>query len=228
MHILSTQSPCVHTLSRNLVKSSKWICAGSFDLVQYWLSGDLFDLNWAYWPKWTISTFLLRQGRITMSKLYCQTLFRKNLRCFDALYCVLLQYVLLYCNLCNFVAIYAVLSRFTRFCVEKSWTKNCACGEKKTNIRYVLRGALVICKCISMLWLIQEEAERFVLGFRAKPGRTNSRLTRVLTLVLYPKSKKYFANIKAGGAHLWCSAETRTQKDRFTLESIQNLRERKS
>ena len=121
MHILSTQSPCVHTLSRNLVKSSKWICAGSFDLVQYWLSGDLFDLNWAYWPKWTISTFLLRQGRITMSKLYCQTLFRKNLCCFDALYGVLLQYVLLYCNLCNFVAIYAVLSRFTLFC----WNLRC-------------------------------------------------------------------------------------------------------
>ena len=40
------------------------------------------------------------------------------------------------CKIC-FVAIYAVLSRFTRFCVEKSWTKNCACGEKKTNIRYV-------------------------------------------------------------------------------------------
>ena len=34
------------------------------------------------------------------------------------------------CKIC-FVAIYAVLSQFTRFCVEKSGTKNCACGEKK-------------------------------------------------------------------------------------------------
>ena len=70
--------------------------------------------------------------------------------------------------------------------------------------------------------------ERFVLGFRAKPGRANSRLTSVLTLVLYPKSKKYFRNIKARGANLWCFAESRAQKDRFTPKLIQNLRERKS
>ena len=54
--------------------------------------------------------------------------------------------------------------------------------------RNVLRGAFVICKCISKLWLSLpaatsnlppaslEEAERLVLGFRAKPGRANSPL----------------------------------------------------
>ena len=41
-----------------------------------------------------------------------------------------------------FFAIYAVLSRFTRFCVEKNLTKNFACGEKKTNIRYVWKTVL--------------------------------------------------------------------------------------
>ena len=30
-----------------------------------------------------------------------------------------------------------VLSRFTRYCVEKIWAKNCARGEKMTNMRYV-------------------------------------------------------------------------------------------
>ena len=39
-----------------------------------------------------------------------QNLFCRNLRCFVAK---------------------SVLLRFTRFCVEKSWTKNCACGEKR-------------------------------------------------------------------------------------------------
>ena len=39
------------------------------------------------------------------------------------------------CNLRCFVA-KSVLSRFARFCVEKNWAKNCACGEKKTIIRY--------------------------------------------------------------------------------------------
>ena len=29
-----------------------------------------------------------------------------------------------------------VLSRFTRYCVEKIWAKNCARGEKMTNMRY--------------------------------------------------------------------------------------------
>ena len=38
-------------------------------------------------------------------------------------------------NFCCFVA-KSVLSRFKRFCVEKNLTKNCACGGKKTNIRY--------------------------------------------------------------------------------------------
>ena len=32
----------------------------------------------------------------------------------------------------------SVLSRFTRFCVEKSLSKNCIGGEKMTNMRYVL------------------------------------------------------------------------------------------
>ena len=42
----------------------------------------------------------------------------------------------LFCrNLHCFVA-KSVLLQFTRFCVEKNLTKNCACGEKKTNIKY--------------------------------------------------------------------------------------------
>ena len=43
------------------------------------------------------------------------------------------------CNLCWFV-VKCVWSRFTHFCLEKNWTKNCVCatdcGEKRTNIRY--------------------------------------------------------------------------------------------
>ena len=31
----------------------------------------------------------------------------------------------------------SILSRFTHFCVEKNLFRNCACGEKRTNIRYV-------------------------------------------------------------------------------------------
>ena len=31
----------------------------------------------------------------------------------------------------------SILSRFTHFCVEKNLLRNCACGEKRTNIRYV-------------------------------------------------------------------------------------------
>ena len=42
-----------------------------------------------------------------------------------------LSQLTMYCyNLRCFVA-KSVLLRFTRFCVEKNWTKNCACGEKK-------------------------------------------------------------------------------------------------
>ena len=49
-----------------------------------------------------------------------------------------------FCNLCCFVA-KSVLLRFTRFCVEKSWTKNCACGEKKVKYQ--------VCKFFpSLLW----------------------------------------------------------------------------
>jgi len=40
------------------------------------------------------------------------------------------------CHLRCFVA-KSILSRFTRFCVEKNLGKNCVCGEKRTNIRYV-------------------------------------------------------------------------------------------
>ena len=48
-----------------------------------------------------------------------------------------LSQLTMYCyNLRCFVA-KSVLLRFTRFCVEKNWTRNCACGENKTNIRYV-------------------------------------------------------------------------------------------
>ena len=57
------------------------------------------------------------------------------------------------CKIC-FVAIYAVLSRnlfchdLRAFRVEKNWTKNCACGEKKTNIRYVVN----IYRSLKMQW----------------------------------------------------------------------------
>jgi len=47
-----------------------------------------------------------------------------------------LSQLMMYCyNLRCFVA-KSVLLRFTRFCVEKNLTRNCACGENKTNIRY--------------------------------------------------------------------------------------------
>jgi len=47
-----------------------------------------------------------------------------------------LSQLTMYCyNLRCFVA-KSVLLQFTRFCVEKNWTRNCACGENKTNIRY--------------------------------------------------------------------------------------------
>ena len=44
-------------------------------------------------------------------------------------YIILLQTMLFCCNLRCFVT-KSVLSRFTR-CVEKNFTKNCACGEKR-------------------------------------------------------------------------------------------------
>ena len=40
-----------------------------------------------------------------------------------------------FCDLRCFVA-KSVLSQFTRFCMEKNWAKNCACGEKRTYMRY--------------------------------------------------------------------------------------------
>ena len=65
-----------------------------------------------------------------------------------------------FCNLRCFVA-KPVLVRFTRFCVEKNLAKNCARGEKMTNMRYAftqcshllvfsLKKEEVILKMISM------------------------------------------------------------------------------
>ena len=53
---------------------------------------------------------------------------------FVAIYAVLSRN-LLCCHLC---CIYAksILSQFTHFCVEKNLLRNCACGEKRTNMRY--------------------------------------------------------------------------------------------
>ena len=42
-----------------------------------------------------------------------------------------------FCDLRCFVA-KSVLAWFTRFCVEKNLAKNCACGEKITNMRYAI------------------------------------------------------------------------------------------
>ena len=55
-------------------------------------------------------------------------------------FCRILQYFVaksFFCNLRCFVA-KSVLVRFTRFCVEKNLAKNCARGEKMTNMRYAL------------------------------------------------------------------------------------------
>ena len=51
-------------------------------------------------------------------------------------------FMLFCCKIC-FVAIYAVLPqnlycRDTCFCVEKNLLRNCACGEKRTNMRYAV------------------------------------------------------------------------------------------
>ena len=53
----------------------------------------------------------------------------------------------LLCNLRCFVT-KSVLSRFMRFGVEKNWAKNFVCGEKSTNMRYIL-GELQNVKDIS-------------------------------------------------------------------------------
>ena len=45
----------------------------------------------------------------------------------------------LFCYSLQFFVAKYVLSRFTRFGVEKDLTKICACGEKRTNIRYALK-----------------------------------------------------------------------------------------
>ena len=50
------------------------------------------------------------------------------------------QFILFCCKIC-FAAVYAVLTQnlywaqFTRFCMEKNWTKYCICGGKRKNIR---------------------------------------------------------------------------------------------
>ena len=45
-----------------------------------------------------------------------------------------------------------VLSRFTRYCVEKIWAKNCARGEKITNIRFSWRVSQPIQSNPKMHW----------------------------------------------------------------------------
>ena len=57
-----------------------------------------------------------------------------NLWCFVAFYNILLHNHF-FCDLRRFVA-KSVLVWFTGFCVEKNWAKNCARGEKMTNMRY--------------------------------------------------------------------------------------------
>ena len=44
---------------------------------------------------------------------------------------------MLICRKICFAAIYAVLAQ-NLFCVEKNLFRNCACGEKRTNIRYAI------------------------------------------------------------------------------------------
>ena len=56
-----------------------------------------------------------------------------------------------FCNLRCFVA-KSVLSRFTRYRVEKICAKNCACGEKRTNIMYVSRTLPVNCPLSKFSW----------------------------------------------------------------------------
>ena len=62
-----------------------------------------------------------------------------NLWCFVAFYTVLLHNMFFgFMQFCCKI----VLSRFTRYCVEKIWAKNCACGETRTNIRYTQSDAM--------------------------------------------------------------------------------------
>ena len=58
---------------------------------------------------------------------------------------VLMHIMLFCCKICSFCDLRcfvakSVLSRFTRFCVEKNLAKNCACGEKRTNIKYAYQA----------------------------------------------------------------------------------------
>ena len=55
---------------------------------------------------------------------------------FVAIYAVLLR-KLFFCHL-RWIAAKSILSRFMRFCVKKNLLRNCACGEKRTNMRYGL------------------------------------------------------------------------------------------
>ena len=43
-------------------------------------------------------------------------------------------------------------SRFTRFCVETNFTKNCARGEKMTNMRYVINMCWLFQACMVILY----------------------------------------------------------------------------
>ena len=49
----------------------------------------------------------------------------------------------------------SILSRFTHFCVEKNLFRNCACGEKRTNIRY--ENLLCFLYIIPNFWFLEEK-----------------------------------------------------------------------
>ena len=82
----------------------------------------LYFPTWQIWKNFKYSTFLHNEGFIT--KIYIYNLCK--LWCFVAFYVVL------------FFVIYAksILSRYTRFFGDNNWAKNCAPGEKMTNIRH--------------------------------------------------------------------------------------------
>ena len=80
-------------------------------------------------------------------------------------FCCILQYFVaksvFFCNLRCFVA-KPVLVRITRFCVEKNLAKNCARGEKMTNMRYEWRWQIQIhvFEYFSLLW--QSPSRKYV------------------------------------------------------------------
>ena len=83
-----------------------------------------------------LSTWQMWRKSVLWRKLSTWEMWRQL--SFAIIRAVLLQ-DLFCCNLCWFV-VKCVWSRFTHFCLEKNWTKNCVCatdcGEKRTNIRY--------------------------------------------------------------------------------------------